>query len=463
MGFVPMRGEGGGVGGVMAIRPHSVHLGHTSNRVNAAVHMKTGKNEVVNFDVVKKLEEHCVKAAPLLREGEGVTAAMADKLEVDSLALTEAVQKSLMERTMLVAFDAYVKSQTDDTYAALKDKQSENMGVLFQEKGHVERVRAAIQTLLVRYVKQTVDIKHLDEPTALQQWADDLFDAVNLIKLLGYMIIQESRTPVDRVAAEIVEYVASLCMLCSNLAELLSYGHPNDQAIASKETWDIYLRLKGARDTLPAFAENDDLEDETVKAFLKDNEVAKANIDMYWGEVKNACEICIPAYGEAILALHAQTTQGLVDQIDAIAGGGKKSYTLWYSNLDASASFDATYKQAQSTLFSNKGLATKITNLKKKLKDSLKEFTTTASEVEMSDAKEVTEMREQADKTMKLANTTITEASILQVLKPHQAKLNKEELIGALEAELLKAVDRKISVDDLFEPIQRKITEVNGT
>ena len=80
----------------------------------------------------------------------------------------------------------------------------------------------------------------------------------------------------------------------------------------------------------------------------------------------------------------------------------------------------------------------------------------------MSDAKEVTEMREQADKTMKLANTTITEASILQVLKP-QAKLNKEELIGALEAELLKAVDRKISVDDLFEPIQRKITEVNGT
>lgn len=81
----------------------------------------------------------------------------------------------------------------------------------------------------------------------------------------------------------------------------------------------------------------------------------------------------------------------------------------------------------------------------------------------MSDAKEVTEMREQADKTMKLANTTITEASILQVLKPHQAKLNKEELIGALEAELLKAVDRKISVDDLFEPIQRKITEVNGT
>ena len=81
----------------------------------------------------------------------------------------------------------------------------------------------------------------------------------------------------------------------------------------------------------------------------------------------------------------------------------------------------------------------------------------------MSDAKEVTDMREQADKTMKLANTTITEASILQVLKPHQAKLNKEELIGALEAELLKAVDRTISVDDLFEPIQRKITEVNGT
>ena len=81
----------------------------------------------------------------------------------------------------------------------------------------------------------------------------------------------------------------------------------------------------------------------------------------------------------------------------------------------------------------------------------------------MSDAKEVTEMREKADKAMKLANATITEASILQVLKPHQAKLNKEELIGALEAELLKAVDRKISVDDLFEPIQRKITEVNGT
>ena len=81
----------------------------------------------------------------------------------------------------------------------------------------------------------------------------------------------------------------------------------------------------------------------------------------------------------------------------------------------------------------------------------------------MSDAKEVTEMREKADKAMKLANATITEASILQVLKPHQTKLSKEELIGALEAELLKAVDRKISVDDLFEPIQRKITEVNGT
>ena len=403
----------------------------------------------VTVEQMQDLENVILTACPkLMGSGVGPPTEALDNLKTLAQALRESTNNAKQEFEVVKALQSMIDTPSDEILKIVRDASSRmEEKTVVNVPGNIDIVIRGIQALIV-YAISPERIAGPDgkpDKTKLAQAIDGMRLSRELVAILPSTHDQfQTLTPL------VQDYISFLQVSLAK-AEILEFGDDVDSQVVGDDSHAKW-------DALRSHVEEVNKVIEPRRTPPPEHEpVPPATLEWFAAELKQGADI-VRDYALTKVGNDVAEFKGFLLALAKVAGGTEDA-SLWSASLDDSSSWEDVKKAANKSLFKIKGLAGKLTNLKKEVNAAFV-IVKSSADVYGEWTCRVDELKQEKDAGIMRADTTLTEAALVQTMKN---TVDMESRKTAIQTHLDKASDLKIPYSliapAVYAEVQRKLAE----